>query len=49
MPIQEGDVPESLADVDELMQEVGFSPSTPIENGASNFIDWYLDYYKIKI
>jgi UDP-glucuronate 4-epimerase len=49
MPIQEGDVPESLADVDELMQEVGFSPNTPIETGVSNFIDWYLDYYKIKI
>lgn len=49
MPIQEGDVPESLADVDELMQDVGFSPSTPIEKGVSNFIDWYLDYYKITI
>lgn len=47
MPIQEGDVPESLADVNELMQEVGFSPSTPIETGVANFIDWYLDYYKI--
>jgi UDP-glucuronate 4-epimerase len=49
MPIQEGDVPESLADVDELMQDVGFSPNTPIEVGVSNFIDWYLNYYKIKI
>jgi len=49
MPIQAGDVPESLADVDELMHDVGFSPSTPIEVGVSNFIDWYLDYYKIKI
>jgi len=48
MPIQEGDVPESLADVDELMQDVGFSPNTPIEKGVSNFIDWYLEYYKIK-
>jgi len=34
--------------VEELMQEVGFSPSTPIETGVSNFIDWYLEYYKIK-
>ena len=48
MPIQEGDVPESLADVDELMADVGFSPNTSIEKGVSNFIDWYLDYYKIK-
>jgi len=48
MPIQEGDVPESLADVDELMSDVGFAPNTPIEKGVSNFIDWYLEYYKIK-
>ncbi len=48
MPIQEGDVPESLADVDELMNDVGFAPSTSIETGVSNFIDWYMDYYKIK-
>ncbi|MBI1768487.1 MAG: NAD-dependent epimerase [Bacteroidetes bacterium] len=48
MPIQEGDVPESLADIDELMEDVGFSPNTSIETGVSNFIDWYLDYYKIK-
>jgi UDP-glucuronate 4-epimerase len=49
MPIQEGDVPESLADVDELIQDVGFSPNTPIEKGVSNFVDWYMDYYKIKL
>jgi len=48
MPIQEGDVPESLADVDELIEDVGFSPNTSIETGVNNFIDWYLDYYKIK-
>ena len=48
MPIQEGDVPESLADVHELMSDVGFAPNTPIEKGVSNFIDWYLEYYKIK-
>ena len=48
MPIQEGDVPESLADVDELMNDVGFAPNTSIEKGVNNFIDWYLEYYKIK-
>ncbi len=48
MPIQEGDVPESLADVDELMSDVGFAPNTPIEKGVGNFIDWYLEHYKIK-
>ncbi|GHM99742.1 NAD-dependent epimerase [Cytophagales bacterium WSM2-2] len=49
MPIQEGDVPESLADVNELTHDVGFSPDTPIERGVSNFIDWYLEYYSITI
>lgn len=49
MPIQEGDVPESFADVEELMRDVGFRPNTPIETGVSNFVDWYLQYYNIKL
>jgi UDP-glucuronate 4-epimerase len=48
LPIQDGDVPETYADVDDLMQEVDFKPSTPIETGIGNFVDWYLSYYKIK-
>jgi len=48
MPIQEGDVPESLADIDELMRDVDFMPNTSIEKGVSDFIDWYLEYYNIK-
>lgn len=47
LPIQDGDVPETYADVDDLMQEVDFKPSTPIEVGVGNFVDWYRDYYKI--
>src|SRR5690606_3383800 len=47
MPIQDGDVPETYADVDDLMRDVDFKPSTPIEVGISNFIDWYREYYKI--
>ncbi len=46
MPIQDGDVPETYADVDDLMREVGFKPSTPIEVGIGNFVDWYREYYK---
>jgi UDP-glucuronate 4-epimerase len=49
MPLQDGDVPETFADVSELMNDVGFRPDTSIETGISNFIDWYLDYYKIKV
>ncbi len=43
-PLQDGDVPESFADVDDLMQEVGFRPDTPIETGVQRFVDWYKDY-----
>jgi UDP-glucuronate 4-epimerase len=48
LPIQEGDVPATYADVDDLIRDVGFKPATPIETGISNFIDWYVDYYKVK-
>lgn len=47
MPIQDGDVPETYADVEDLMREVDFKPSTPIEEGVGKFIDWYRDYYKL--
>jgi UDP-glucuronate 4-epimerase len=47
LPLQDGDVPETYADVEDLMREVDFRPSTPIEVGVSNFVDWYRDYYKI--
>ncbi len=46
MPIQEGDVPNTFADVDNLMKEVDFKPATPIEVGIGKFVDWYLEYYK---
>lgn len=49
LPMQEGDVPDALADVDDLVKEINFKPSTPIEIGVGNFIDWYLDYYRVKL
>lgn len=48
MPIQDGDVPETYADINDLMNDVGFKPSTKIEVGIGNFVDWYKDYYSIK-
>lgn len=48
LPMQDGDVPQSFADIEDIMKETGFRPSTPIETGISNFVDWYKDYYKIK-
>lgn len=49
LPMQEGDVPDALADVNDLQAETSFKPSTPIEVGVGKFIDWYLDYYKVKL
>lgn len=46
LPIQEGDVPETFADVDALTEAVGFKPATSIEDGIGKFIDWYKSYYK---
>jgi UDP-glucuronate 4-epimerase len=48
MPLQDGDVPETFADVDDLMREVDFKPATSIEAGVKNFVEWYLSYYKLK-
>lgn len=47
MPIQPGDVPETFADIDALEKEIGFRPSTSIEDGIGKFVDWYRDYYKV--
>ncbi len=47
LPLQDGDVPETYADVDDLMKDVGFKPATSIETGIEQFVNWYLEYYKI--
>jgi len=48
LPLQLGDVPDTWADVEDLVTEVGYRPSTPVEVGVRNFVDWYLDYYNVK-
>ena len=47
MPLQDGDVLATYADVDDLMQDVDFRPNTPLLQGIQNFIDWYRSYYKV--
>jgi UDP-glucuronate 4-epimerase len=42
LPMQSGDVPLTYADIDDLVDEYGFNPSTSIEQGISKFVDWYL-------
>lgn len=45
LPMQPGDVPTTYADVADLMRDVGFQPSTPIETGIARFVEWYRSYY----
>ncbi len=47
LPMQPGDVPTTYADVEDLMQDVGFRPDTPLEVGIQRFVDWYRDYYQV--
>jgi UDP-glucuronate 4-epimerase len=46
LPIQPGDVSKTWANVDKLVKDYNYKPSTKIKDGIDRFIDWYLDYYK---
>jgi UDP-glucuronate 4-epimerase len=46
VPMQAGDVPETCANVDDLMRNVGFRPATPIEDGVRNFVAWFRHYHR---
>jgi len=46
LPLQQGDVPDTWADIDDLQRDVGYTPATPVEVGVRRFVDWYLEYYK---
>ena len=47
LPLQPGDVPDTASDVEALRRDTGYRPSTPIETGIRNFVDWYRDYYRV--
>ena len=47
LPMQPGDVPATFADVSDLERDVGFRPSTSIEEGVGRFVDWYREYYGV--
>ncbi len=47
LPMQPGDVPDTYADVDALVEDVDYRPGTPIEVGIKNFVDWYREFYKV--
>ncbi|MDO9083544.1 MAG: NAD-dependent epimerase [Humidesulfovibrio sp.] len=45
LPMQMGDVPATIADVDDLVRDVGFKPATRIEDGIARFVEWYRAYF----
>jgi UDP-glucuronate 4-epimerase len=49
LPMQQGDVPDTWADAEDLARDVGYKPGTPIETGVRNFVDWYIDYYQVDL
>ena len=48
LPLQAGDVPETFADIDDLVRDVGYRPATPVEEGVRRFVDWFCEYYGYK-
>jgi UDP-glucuronate 4-epimerase len=49
LPLQLGDVPDTYADVQGLVDAVGYKPATPVEEGVARFVEWYVDYYDIDL
>src|ERR1700757_2861047 len=47
-PMQDGDVPETYADIEPLKQLLGFSPNTSVRKGLAEFVKWYKAFYKVK-
>jgi UDP-glucuronate 4-epimerase len=47
LPLQLGDVPDTFADVEDLVRDVGYKPATTVESGVRAFVDWYRQYYQI--
>ena len=45
LPMQPGDVPDTCADIDDLVRDVGYRPATPVETGVRAFVEWFCDFY----
>jgi len=46
LPLQPGDVPDTYADVSDLVKDVDYKPETSVEEGVANFVNWYREFYK---
>jgi UDP-glucuronate 4-epimerase len=47
LPLQAGDVPDTYADVEDLVEQFGYRPATTVEDGISRFVAWYREYFKV--
>ncbi len=47
LPLQPGDVPDTYANVADLVDDIGYKPQTSVEDGVANFVEWYRDYYNV--
>ena len=47
LPLQDGDVPNTYADVDDLVAQFNYKPSTPVEAGIARFVDWHRGYFSV--
>ncbi len=47
LPLQAGDVPDTYADVEDLIADTGYKPDMSVETGVANFVDWYREYYSV--
>jgi len=49
LPLQLGDVPDTWADVEDLVANVGYRPATPVEEGVKRFVEWYAEFYGVTL
>lgn len=47
LPLQAGDVPDTYADVSDLVKDLGYKPNTTLETGIGNFVEWYKHFYRV--
>ena len=48
LPLQPGDVPDTFAEVDDLVNDFDYRPATPIEVGVRRFVDWYKEFHGVR-
>jgi UDP-glucuronate 4-epimerase len=47
LPLQDGYVPATFADVEDLVRDLSYRPDTPVEEGVARFVQWYKGYYRV--